>query len=125
MYAAIAANVGAPRRDFNEEEYRALVTAAGDGELHAYMTDNAAFPYKNELYALHQRAKLLLRERKRKEALSILVSLEERKNEPEVSAYFLFRLYSDMEVCYREEQDYERAYKYATKRMNLLSAFQS
>ncbi len=125
LYAALSANVRAPRRDFDEAEYLRLITAAGEGELHAYMTDNDTFSYKNELYALHQTAKRLLRERKRNEALKILLALEERKNEPEVSAYFLFRLYSDMEFCYREEQDYEKAYKYACKRMNLLSAFQS
>lgn len=125
LHIALSANVGSPRRDFEEAEYLRLTTAATEGELYAYMTDNTAFPYKNELYARHQQAKHLLKERKRHEALSILLDLEERKNDPGVSAYFLFRLYSDMEFCYREDGDYEKAYKYACKRMNLLSAFQS
>lgn len=125
LYSAIAGNVGAPRRDFDEKAYRTLADGAADTELYAYMTDIPDYPYKNELYAAHQRARVLLHDRRRTEALAILLSLEERKGEEGVSAYFLFRLYSDIEICYREGRDFERAYKYSTKRMNLLSAFQS
>ena len=125
LYAALCSNVGAPRRDFNEKAYRSLAAAATESELYAYMTDNAEYPYENDMYAAHQRAHRLLRDRRRDEALVILKALEDRKSEPTVSAYFLFRLYTDMEICYREDRDFEKAYKYATKRMNLLSAFQA
>ena len=125
LYSAIAGNVGSPRREFDEEAYRTLSTNATDAELYAYMTDSADFPYENSLYAAHQRARSLMHERRRSDALAILHSLEERKGEEGVSAYFLFRLYSDLEICYREGRDFERAYKYSSKRMALLSAFQS
>ena len=125
LYAALCSNVGAPRRDFDEKSYRAYAATATESELYAYMTDDPDYPYENDMYAAHQRAHRLLRDRRRGEALAILKSLEERKSEPGVSAYFLFRLYTDMEICYREDRNFEEAYKYASKRMNLLSAFQS
>lgn len=125
LYAALCSNVGAPRRDFDEQRYRTMAAEATESELYAYMTDDPDYPYTNDMYAAHQRAHRLLHDRRRNEALAILERLEERKSEPGVSAYFLFRLYTDMEFCYREERDFEKAYKYAAKRMNLLSAFQS
>ncbi len=125
LYTALCSNVGAPRRDFDEKSYRTMAAEATDSELYAYMTDDPDYPYENDMYAAHQRAHRLLRDRRRDEALVILKGLEERKSEPGVSAYFLFRLYTDMEICYREGRDFEKAYKYASKRMNLLSAFQS
>lgn len=125
LYAALSENVASPRRDFNEEAYRRHADNATSGELFAYMTDDAAYPYSNRLLAEHVRARQLLRERRYREALGPLLALEEYKADPRASAYFLFRLYSDMELCYREERNFELAYKYAAKRMNLLSAFQS
>ncbi len=125
LYAALCSNVGSPRRDFNEEAYRKQAAAATESELYAYMTDDPDYPYESDMLAAHQKAHRLLRDRRRDEALTILKGLEERKSEPGVSAYFLFRLYTDMELCYREARDFVQAYKYATKRMNLLSAFQS
>ncbi len=125
LYTALSGNIAAPRRDFNEEAYRQLCDAAIESDLYAYMSDVPGYPYKNEYYALHQKGRELLSARRYREALSLFLSLEERKGDPGVSAYLLFRLYSDMETCYREERDFERAYKYATKRIALLSAFQS
>ncbi len=125
LYTALCSNVGAPRRDFDEKTYRTMVAEATESELYAYMTDNPDYPYENDMYAAHQKAHRLLRDRRRDEALVILKGLEDRKGESGVSAYFLFRLYTDMEICYREDRDFEKAYKYASKRMNLLSAFQS
>ena len=125
LYSALSGNVASPRRDFDEAAYRRHSRLAVDSELYAYMTDDAAFRYENPLYAAHQAARALIRERRYREALSPLLSLEERKSEEWASAYFLFRLYSDIEICYREERDFERAYKYSTKRVTLLSAFQS
>ncbi|MBO7292429.1 MAG: helix-turn-helix transcriptional regulator [Clostridia bacterium] len=125
LYSALSENVASPRRDFDENAYLSLATLATERELYAYMTDDTAFPYENSLYATHIEARRLIRNRRHREALPLLISLEEKKGLPEVSAYFLFRLYSDMELCYREDAHFEMAYRYAAKRMNLLSAFQS
>lgn len=125
LYAAISDNVCAPRRHFDEKTYRALASAAAEEELYAYLTDQHDYAFKNPLYAAHQNARILLKERKYSAALSELKHLEENKNDKNASAYFLFRLYSELETCYREMGHYEEAYKYASKRMTLLGAFQS
>ena len=125
LYASLAGNVSSPRRDFDEPLYREKANRATESELFAYVIDNTDYPYTNRLFAKHQEARGLIKARRYRDALPILLSLEEHKGEAEASAYFLFRLYSDMEICYREEQDFERAYKYSTKRITLLSAFQS
>lgn len=125
LYSALAGNVSSPRRDFNEAFYLKNADLATENELYAYVTDKTDFPYSNPLLSEHQAAKALMKERRYHDALAKLSALENHKGEDGVSAYFLFRLYSDMEICYREEQDFERAYKYSTKRITLLSAFQS
>lgn len=125
LYSALSGNVSAPRRDFDEALYQKHANRATESELYAYVTDKADYPYTDPLFAEHQAARLLMKERRYREALPKLTALEEHKGEDGVSAYFLFRLYSDMEICFREEQDFERAYKYSTKRITLLSAFQS
>ena len=125
LYSALSDNVASPRRDFDESSYRALASLATEQELYAYMTDDDTYPYKNPLYTTHIEARRLIRAGRYHEALPLLNSLEEKKGLPEVSAYFLFRLYSDMELCHREGSNFEMAYRYAAKRMNLLSAFQS
>lgn len=125
LYSALSDNVASPRRDFDEGTYLSLSALAADRELYAYMTDDDSYPYENPLYTTHIEARRLIRARRYHEALPLLNSLEEKKGVPEASAYFLFRLYSDMELCYRENSSFEMAYRYAAKRMNLLSAFQS
>ncbi len=125
LYAAIAENVCAPRRDFSEESYEALAGENTAAELHAYMTDREDYPYRNSFFRRHQEARELMHQNRNNKALPILTGLENEKGDPAVSAYFLFRLYSDMENCYRELGDFEKAYKYSSKRMTLLNAFQS
>ena len=125
LHAAISGNVASPRRDFDEAGYLTAAEHAAEAELYAYMSDKKGFAYTDTRLAAHAEARQLIRERRYREALPHLLALEARKSEEGVSAYFLFRLYSDMELCYREEQDFERAYKYASKRMTLLAAFQS
>ena len=125
LYTALSDNVAAPRREFDENAYLSLAALATERELYAYMMDDNDFPYENSLYATHIEARRLIHARRHREALPLLTSLEDKKGLPEASAYFLFRLYSDMELCYREDARFEMAYRYVSKRMNLLSAFQS
>ena len=125
LYSSLAGNVASPRRDFDETAYRKNANLATESELFAYVTDDTDYPYSNRLFAEHQAARELMKTKRYRDALQKLSALEAHKGEDGASAYFLFRLYSDMEICYREGQDFERAYKYSTKRITLLSAFQS
>ena len=47
--------------------------------------------------------------------------LEERKEHE--SSFVLFRVYGDMEICYRQLFDFENAYRFATKRISLMEGF--
>lgn len=125
IYSAISANTSSPKRAFDIQKYRSFAAKAAEDELFAYMSDDPGYTYTNEFYAAHEQIKLLMRERRYQDAIPRLLALEERKGESGMSAYFLFRLYSDMEIAYRELHDFERAYKYSAKRISLLSAFQS
>ncbi|MBO7762971.1 MAG: helix-turn-helix transcriptional regulator [Clostridia bacterium] len=125
IYLAISANTPSPKRVFEAQKYRYYAAKAAEDELFAYMSDDHTYAYTNEFYAEHEKIKLLMQERHYHEAIPRLLALEERKGESGMSAYFLFRLYSDMEIAYREVHDFEHAYKYSAKRLSLLSAFQS
>ena len=68
-------------------------------------------------------ARRLLSAGKYADALSILVGIEERKSTGEIGSHLLFLIYTDLESCYRELGDFERAYRYSGKRLSLFSAF--
>lgn len=125
LYIAICENVNAPRRDFPEEKYLLEAADATGKETYAYLTDDPDYPFRNRLLGQHVKARTLIRNRKYTEALPLLLAVEEEKTAPEASAYLLFRLYSDLETCHREAGNFEAAYRYASKRITLLSAFQS
>lgn len=125
LFSAISGNVSAPRRDFRESAYLEYAALSSERELYAYLSDDTAYPYRNPLFAMHQEAREKMKEKKYYDALQILSAAEEKKGSPDSSAYFLFRLYSDMELCYREIENFEKAYQYSSKRVTLLSAFQS
>lgn len=122
---AIACNVQSPRLELNEKEYLSLMETAVGTELYMYLTDKTDFPYKNDKYKRHTEARAALRQNRYKEALSVLTELENEKNDADVTAFFLFRLYSDLETVYRELRYFENAYRYSSKRIALLSAFHS
>ncbi len=125
LYATLAENPSAPRRNFDEAAYIQNAYDAVEWELFNYMTDRADFPFRNSLYADHQKARRLMQENFYEKAYTVLLSLEERKTDRVASTYFLFRLYSDLETCCRERGDFEGAYRYSAKRLNQLSAFRS
>ena len=45
--------------------------------------------------------------------------------ENEYDAYTVFSIYSDLETCYKQLSDYEKAYLYASKKLSLIEAFKS
>lgn len=122
----ISANVQAPLLEFNEPGYLDCLREAGCLDIYCYLTERADhYVFENRFYADHLAARALLREGKYGEALPLLSRIEDQKGDPAVSAFLLFRLYGDLEVCHRETGDFEGAYRYASKRMTLLTAFRS
>ncbi len=121
----IALNVQAPLLEFNQNAYIDSLREAGCLDVFCYLTEREDYTFENTVYADHLAARRLLKGGHYVEALAALRRIEEQKGTEAVTAFLLFRLYADMEVCCRELGDYEGAYRYAGKRLTLLSAFAS
>ena len=124
LLAAITANVQSPRYEMNEETYASLRDTATMQPLFAYLTEDTA-SCCDPILAEHLKAREKLRSRDYKGALAALEALEERRTSDHLSAFVLFRIYTDLESCHREMGDYQNAYRYANKRISMLAAFKS
>ena len=125
LYMAISANVQAPLLEFNELAYIDSLREAGCLDVYCYLKERQDYVYDNSFYAEHLHARDLMRRGLYGDALTILRRIEEQKGTEQTTAFLLFRVYSDMEICYRENGNYEGAYRYSSKRMSLLNAFKS
>ena len=125
LYMAISANVQAPLLEFNELGYIDCLREAGCLDVYCYLTEKQDYVYENSIYAEHLRAKELMKRDHYTDALVILEEIEKQKGSDQITAFLLFRVYADMEICYRENGNYEGAYRYSTKRLSLLNAFKS
>ena len=117
-------NVQMPRFALCASAYEALATDATWEDLYRYLSEKTEnYTFSDELLAEHVAARATLASGKYKDALGKLKALEDKKSLPGFSVLVLFRLYSDLESCYKELGDFEKAYRYASKRLSLLSAF--
>lgn len=124
LLEATIANIQMPRFALTASAYKALVTDATWEELYWYLTDDLeAHTFRDPLIAEHVAAKALLSKGKHAEALAALTAIEAKRSTPGFSVLVLFRLYADIELCYKEMFNYEEAYRYASKRLSLLAAF--
>ena len=114
-----------PKYALNGEQYLADAARATDAELYHYITDDWNYPYTTRVYALHTEAKRLMKEYRFSDALTRMETVIENKQSQDISVLVLYRIYSDMEICYRERKEYENAYRYATKKTALLTSFYS
>ena len=124
LLRAITTNVQSPRYEIHEKDYLACRNAAVSQDLFAYLTEDASACQEPLLHA-HLKAKEKFRARDYKGALADLEALEEQRMEKNLSAFLLFRIYTDLENCHRELGDYQNAYRYANKRISMLAAFKS
>ncbi len=123
LYSAFAENIAAPLLEFDSNQFHNTVNESIDYELYKYMIGDLDFDYQNEQFKMHLQSKQLMRERKYKEAIRILTLIEELKSKYEYNSFLVFGIYIDLESCYKQVYDFENAYKYASKRMSLLEAF--
>ena len=124
MLDAILGNIQMPRFALIASEYAPLAADATWEELYRYLTDNTSeYTFRDPLLAEHVAAKALLTAGKHREALDALTAIESQRATPGFSVLVLFRLYADIEACYKELFNYEEAYRYASKRLSLLAAF--
>ena len=120
---AVARNPQSPRWEVRSDEYKKQAQEAVRYDAFLYLTESDALPAERGIYIRHREARDLIAKKKFKDALPILLSIEEQKGSGELDPYFLFRIYSDTEICYRELGDFENAYRYSTKRVSLLNEF--
>ncbi len=124
LLAAVAANIQSPRFAILETNYPQLLHDAVMIDLFYYLTDNEE-ACCDPLYKEHLSAHRALTARDYRKALPLLQELESRRVKENMGALLLFRIYTDLEQCYRETSDFEAAYRYAGKRISLLAAFRS
>ena len=120
---AIAKSPESPRWEVKRDEYLSRAEKAIGYNSYLYLTEEEGIACDREAVKLHREARDLVAKRRYREALTILLALEEKKSTGELDPYFLYRVYSDTETCYRELGDFEMAYRYSSKRVSLLREF--
>lgn len=125
LYRAVCDNVSLPLLNFDRDVYLSLVLEASDFEFFKYLTQDHEYTFKNERYNDHMKAKKLIKERKYEDAAKILSEIEETRRNYSPNAYLMLSVYADLEICYKNLLDFERAYKYSSKRISLLEGFSS
>jgi len=123
LYLAITHNVNSPLLEFEEDKFVEVMKDAFDYEFYKYLTLDYEFPFKDPRYSKHIQAKILIKERKYKEASLLLLNIEDTKSEYEYNSYLMFCVYTDLETCFKQLFDFESAYRYASKRISLLEGF--
>ena len=68
----------------------------------------------------HIRAMIEMKSARYAQAFEIMHDIEKNDNADIYGRPFLFAIYSDMEVCCRENGDFEHAYEYATKKSEII-----
>ena len=124
LLSAVLSNVQAPRFALIGSAYEELAADAVWEDLYRYLSEKTdGYRFRDALLGAHTEARTLIARGKYADAIASLKSLEDRRAEPNFSVLVLFRLYGDLESCYKELGNFEEAYRYASKRMSLLSAF--
>ena len=124
LYLAVCENIQSPLLELDTDEYLSGFTNSYDCELFKYITPDLSFNYTNEVFKKHVEAKILMKKYRYLEAIDILHSLEDLKND-NFNAIVLFNVYSDLEISYKQIGDFEKAYRYSSKKFTLLNAFKA
>ena len=122
LYLSIVSNFQAPLLELDTELYENNHGTAYDYELYKYMISDFNFEYSNPIFRLHTEAKSLMKKYRFSDAIVLLKEIEEMKT-TSYNAFVLFGAYTDLENCYKALGDFENAYKYSSKRLNLVNVF--
>ena len=125
LYHSIARNVNAPLLEFEENKFYDSMLNTVDYELYRYLMVDFDYEYSYFPFKMHISAKKLIKERKYSEAINLLCEIEQTKSEYEYNSYVMYGVYSDLDNCYRNLFDFEKAYRYSSKRISLLEGFKS
>lgn len=125
LYSALCSNIQSPLLEFDARGFLDAFRDVNELEFYNYLTLNFDYVYSNTAYSEHLEAKRLINGRDYQKALAILLPLVDEIRRLGYNAYMMLSVYTDVESCYRQIQDFENAYKYARKRMSLGEGFNS
>ncbi len=122
---ALCENPLSPHYALDEAAYHGAVSHFSSKELFHYLCGDLNYPYESTVFRAHMEGKQLMKDYKFTEAIAVLSRLIDRRLTEQISVLIIYRVYSDLETCYRERKDYENAYKCAGKKNILLTSFRS
>ena len=125
LYLAVAKNIKSPLLELEPSEFENGIVDTYDLNFYKFIVQDKNFNYSDPVFDKHMKAKMMIKDRRYKEALIILQETENLKSPKSYNAYAVLSLYSDIENCYRQLGDFEGAYKYSTKRLTLIEQFNS
>ena len=125
IYTSIAKNIQSPLLEFDAQKYTNSLVNSVDYEFFKYLTLDFSYAYETSIYALHMEAKKQMKDRNYLEATKTLLGAAELSKKEDFNAFVIFSIYTDLEYCYKQLYNYEKAYLYSSKRMTLLEGFKS
>ena len=125
MYLAICSNISSPLLEFDPIDVENGLLNNLDYEYLKYLSLDFDFRYKNQALFEHIEAKKDIKARDYHKAISRLNTALDFVRGTEYDAYTVFGIYSDLETCYKQLSDYEKAYSYASKKLSLIEGFKS
>ncbi len=125
LLSSILENIQSPKLNFNQEQYELKISEVVDEEFYHYYLCDFEYNYQHPIIRLHIEAKNYIKSRNYAQAILTLTEAEEKKNQENYDAFVFFGIYTDLENCYKELFDFEKAYRYATKKISLMEYFKT
>ena len=122
---SILENIQSPKLNFNQQEYERKINEVVDEEFYHYYLGDLEYDYQDPIIRLHIEAKNYIKTRNYPQAIRTLTEAEEKKTQENYDAFVFFGIYTDLENCYKELFDFEKAYRYATKKISLMEYFKT
>ncbi len=125
MYKAICSNINAPLLELEPNIVSDNLLNVVEYDFFKYISADTEYNYQNPAYRTHIKAKRAIKSRDYQGAVSLLLDALQITKDSGYDAYTIFGIYSDLETCYKQLVDFEKAYLYASKKLSLLEGFKS
>ncbi|MBR2465752.1 MAG: helix-turn-helix transcriptional regulator [Clostridia bacterium] len=125
MYIAVSKNIQSPLLELDTDSFNRTVQDDFDIEFYKYLTLDFDYAFTNPIFIKHLEAKKLMKDKDFESAARILSEIDLSSRKDEYNSYAVFGIYGDLELCYKQLCDFEKAYKYSSKRFSLLEGFKT